>query len=96
MSKWYILNRDGEPLEEKELPERPAEAKPDEGDSFRPWFKDDEHLHIEDGRIEGIHAKGTLNEVQEVLQKCLEHERALLERFGGQNDVLLKEVIPYV
>ena len=89
---WYILNRDGTPQKEEELPERPEDSNPAEGESFRPWYKQEEHLHIENGEITGIHAEGDLETVQARLRLYLENESIILEKFGGDEDQLLPEV----
>ena len=91
MEQWYILNRAGEPTEEKDLPQRPEDSNPAEGEAFRPWYKQDEHLHIENGAIVGIHARGTLQAVQARLRGYLAQEAQLLGRFGGNEDVLLPD-----
>lgn len=55
MSTWFILDRNGDPLPADQLPQRPEDARSDSGDAFTPWYKEDEHLHVEDGKIQGIH-----------------------------------------
>jgi hypothetical protein len=89
--KWYILNRDGSPMSEHDLPARPADARDDGGDAFTPWRKQREHLHVEDGRISGIHAKGVLEAVRERLEALLEYEALLLKETGGHDDIVLEE-----
>ena len=88
MKTWHILNRDGSQQEAHELPTRPDDAKPDDGAPFRPWYKDDEHIHVENGAIVGLHAFGELNEVQDRLEHYLAHEAHLLHHFGGNDDIL--------
>lgn len=78
-------------MEEKDLPERPEDSNPTDGEAFRPWYKQDEHLHIEGGKIVGIHARGALESVQAKLSRYLENEAAILEKFGGEEDILLPE-----
>jgi hypothetical protein len=89
--RWHILDRDGNPTKEEELPERPEDSNPAEGEAFRPWYKQDEHLHIEGGKIVGIHARGTLEEVQSRLRAYVTQEARILEHFGGNEDVLLPD-----
>jgi len=91
IKQWHILNRDGTPTKEEELPERPEDSNPMEGEAFRPWYKQDEHLHIEGGKIVGIHVRGTLEEVQVRLRAYLDQEAKILEHFGGNEDVLLPD-----
>ncbi len=91
MEKWFILDREGNPMPDSELPERPSEAQPTEGDNFRPWFKQEEHIHIESGRIVGIHGSGTLESVQKRLEQYLVRENDLLQHFGGKEDILVSQ-----
>lgn len=91
MQNWFILDRAGEPMPDSQLPERPIDAQPSEGDDFRPWYKQEEHIHVENGRIDGIHGFGTLESVQERLRLYLEREEALLWYFGTSNDILMSE-----
>ncbi len=96
MEQWYILDRKGEPMKEEELSQRPEDSNPTEGEAFRPWYKQDEHLHIEHGVIAGIHARGSLKEVQARLHKYLNRESQIIEKFGGTEDVLLPSVDNFV
>jgi hypothetical protein len=89
MKKWYILNRYGSPMEEKELPRRPSEASPEDREPFRPWHKQDEHVHIEDGRIYGIHAYGELEELQNILKVIIQKEEEILNKFDNKGDIFL-------
>ncbi len=91
MQRWFIVDQEGNPMQESELPERPKEANPTQGDAFRPWFKQEEHLHIENGKIAGMHGFGTLESVQERLVYYRNHESSLLTRFVTQEDILLSE-----
>ncbi len=92
MEQWHILDRNGNPEKEEELPERPADSNPAEGQAFRPWYKQEEHLHIESNAIKGIHAHGMLQTVQERLHHYLSKEPQILAEFGGSEDVLLPTV----
>lgn len=92
MTRWFILDRDGTPLDPQGLPERPAGAQAAPDDAFTPWYKQDEHLHVENGAIQGIHARGeSLKNVRTKLDRYLEHEARLIEAFGGTEDILLPE-----
>ena len=91
-AKWCILHRDGSELLESELPERPEDAQAAGDQAFTPWYKPDEHLHVEDGKIQGIHARGTLEEVRARLSKYLLSEAAILQEFGGKEDIFLPRV----
>ena len=91
MNRWFILNREGLPMQGWELPDRPAEAHAADGDEFRPWFKTTGHLHVED-KIVGIHSPATsLESLQERLAMYLRHEHALLSHFGSAEDIELSE-----
>lgn len=90
-SSWFILDRAGAPMPQADLPERPADAKPTGGDEFTPWFKQEEHIHVEDGAITGMHAHGSLASVQERLAKYLRQEHTLLDHFGGNEDILVSQ-----
>ncbi len=96
MKKWYILDREGTAQEASELPVRPADAKPEEGEAFRPWYKEHEHVHVENGRIEGIHAYGELDDLQNKLKNLLSKEKGLLEKFGDKEDINLIEATEFV
>ena len=87
--EWYILDREGVAMLSDVLPERPDDARPSLGDEFRPWFKEDEHIHVEEGAITGIHGQGTLASLQARLVGYLEKESELLEHFGGKEDILI-------
>jgi hypothetical protein len=91
MEQWYILDRDGNPTKEEELPERPEDSNPTEGEAFRPWYKQDEHLHIENNLIAGIHARGTLESVRARLQGYVQKEPILIAKFAGSEDILLPD-----
>ncbi len=89
---WFILDRNGNPMPQEELPQRPEDAKPDAGDSYTPWYKEDEHLHVEDGKIQGIHTKAeSLETARERLNYFLTHEALLINAFGGQEDILIPD-----
>ncbi len=92
MERWWILSREGKPVEEGELPERPDDSNPADGEAFRPWYKQDEHLHIENGAIVGIHGRGTLAEVQQRLRRYLKNESELIQKFGKNEDILLPDL----
>lgn len=95
--QWYILNRDGSILDEVLLPERPADARPTKEDEiYTPWYKEDEHIHVENGIIEGIHARGTLEHVREALSLVLQKEKELLEKFGNEEDILLTDALSFL
>ena len=96
MKNWYILNRDGNQMEEEKLPSRPSDAKPENNQPFRPWYKLKEHVHVENGKIDGIHAEGTLENLQGLLKKILEKENEVLNKFGDKEDILLEEVKQYL
>jgi hypothetical protein len=96
MEQWYILDRAGQPMKDLELPSRPEDSNPTKGDAFRPWYKQDEHLHVEGGKIMGIHARGTLETVQSRLHTYLESEPQILEKFGGEEDLLLPKVSDFL
>lgn len=78
-------------MKEEELPERPEDSNPTMGEEFRPWYKQDEHLHIENGTIIGIHARGTLDSIRAKLRHYLRKESLILSKFSGTEDVLLPE-----
>jgi hypothetical protein len=101
MTTWYILDREGAPQNAATLEERPVDAQPtDEGAPFTPWYKHEAHLHIEEGRIQGIHAKGSLDEVRALLRHFLKNEAELLEKMADANsDISLSEanrLVPFV
>jgi len=73
------------------LPPRPSDARSNRGDPFVPWYKQSEHLHVKKGRIEGIHARGTLEEVRRKLLHYLRNEQLLMKATGGNNDILLSK-----
>lgn len=79
-------------MEEKELPGRPNEARPEDGEPFRPWHKQDEHIHIEDGKIDGIHAYGELEELQNILKIIVQKEEQILSKFDNKDDIFLEDV----
>ncbi len=94
--QWYILDRDGNVMEEASLPERPEDARPTQnGEVYTPWYKQDEHVHVEEGVIAGIHARGTLEDVRETLSSVLKNEKELLAKFGGKDDILLKDALTF-
>lgn len=61
--KWFILVLDAatgklRPLTESELEPRPADARPADGDPFRPWYEEKAHVHLDEfgfGDVEGVH-----------------------------------------
>jgi len=89
MEHWIIIDRDGKPLPQEELPARPEDARAAEGEAFRPWYKEDEHIHVEEGRITGMHGRGSLESVQTRLRAYLAREADLLGHFGGMDDILV-------
>ena len=91
--QWYILDRDGNPMNVTELPPRPDDARPvNAGGAFTPWYKPDEHLHVEGDRIAGIHAAGeSLEGVQAKLTRYLAQEARVIEICGSDKDILLSE-----
>ncbi len=89
---WFILDRAGLSLPAEQLPERPDDANADSGDFFTPWYKDDEHLHVENGTIQGIHTRAaTVEEARQQLLFFLGHEATLLEKCGGREDILIPQ-----
>ncbi|MEK7102966.1 MAG: VOC family protein [Patescibacteria group bacterium] len=96
-SGWIILERDGTPVKQEKLPKRPRDARvAEKGNLFTPWYKEDEHVHIENGSISGVHAKGTLKDVQQVLKRCLKYEKPLLKHFGKKEDIMLKDALKFI
>jgi len=96
-NQWYILNQDGTPQAASELPSRPSDAQPiDEGGEFTPWHKQHQHIHVEDGHIMGIHAKGDLKDLQATLADLVEHEDIVLRRFGNESDISLEAAVDYL
>lgn len=92
MSHWFILDRDGNPSEADQLPERPEDARLDSGDAFTPWYKEDEHIHVESGKIQGVHLKAeSLDEARNRLQHFLMKETLLISTFGGDEDILIPD-----
>ncbi len=64
IKQWHfvMLSEDGDPvfLAEEELPPRPQDAQPDNGDPFTPWYQKESHAHYdENGSFEGVHFFGT-------------------------------------
>ena len=85
-SRWFIIDREGLPTPVSKLPARPADAQDANGDEFRPWFKTTGHLHIEEGKIVGMHNPSlSLEALQASLKKYLRHESALMSRFGEED-----------
>ena len=91
---WMILNRDVEPMGSDELPQRPEDARDSNGDTFTPWFNPNAHLHIMTMEISGIHYQGTLEEAQELLNRCLAREAELFHEFGFHADIDIADVMP--
>ncbi len=96
MKRWYILNRDGSAQEVGELPERPSDARAEEGEAFRPWYKEHEHVHVERGKIQGMHAYGELEDLQTKLTSVLSREVEILKEFGGEEDIDLSQALGLV
>lgn len=95
--KWYILNRNGAPQKTADLPARPTDAQPvDEGGEFTPWYKQYQHVHVQNGKITGIHAKGNLKDLQTTLADLIEYEDIVLRHFGNNTDISLEAAIDYL
>jgi len=94
--RWYILFRDGTPMSESEVGERPSDAQPSNGDPFKPWYKNGEHLHIENQKISGIHAIGTLESVRGRLNRYLKEENRIIKKFGSVHDIFLPDLDQYL
>ncbi len=92
MAQWFILDREGRLLDVQALPTRPIDARPASEDLFTPWYKREEHLHVENGSIQGIHARGeNAEEVHGKLQGYLAYEVFLLRACGGAEDISLQK-----
>ena len=97
MSDWIILNRDGLKMDPATLPARPEDSRSMQGENpFTPWYKEDEHVHVEDGKIQGIHFNGSLEAAQNILHACLTREAELLQVFGGNEDILLIDALKFL
>ncbi|MFA7308727.1 MAG: hypothetical protein WC045_01500 [Patescibacteria group bacterium] len=97
MSSWIILERDGSVMDATTLPERPDDSRQmQSGNQFTPWYKEDEHVHVEDGKINGIHFNGPEEDARAILSLCIKHEKELLERFGGHEDILLIDALKFL
>lgn len=83
-------------MSESELPQRPDDARLAEGETFRPWYKEDDHIHVENGSILGIHAHGELSRIQEQLARMVAHEKELVGRFGGDQDIMLDDALGFL
>ena len=82
--RWWILDRDLVPIRREDLPPRPADAQDADGDPFTPWYETGPHLHRDpDGVVEGIHAFGTLEEVQDLFSWALKSPWITGERGSG-------------
>lgn len=91
---WYILDRSGVPMDVEELPRRPPDAQNSYGDPFTPWYNPNPHLHITDGKIVGVHCKGSLTDAQQLLRRCFLHEAELRRRLGFCGDTDIADVVP--
>lgn len=88
---WRIVDRSGFQLPTKLLPPRPHDAHPvNQGGPFTPWYREQNHLHIESGRIVSIHAFGTYAEVWSLLCNCLSNEAELLRNCNPDEDMNLQ------
>lgn len=104
---WWNLDRDGMPVHPDSQPERetPAPALED-GSPYVPTFYVDvgakivpgPHLHQLNGRIVGIHARGRLEGLRQVLARCVDHEVEIIERFGHLHffDIPLEPVLHWL
>ncbi len=90
---WFILGRDGHEMPKELLPLRPYDADPLEYASpFTPWHKEESHLHFANGQLDGIHAKGELNVLRQVLKQLVMCERILLDYLGPDpEEISIKE-----
>ncbi len=95
---WIILDKAGEPADTATFPDRPADAREMiDGNEYTPWHRLDEHIHIEHGKIDGIHARGDIKEVKKVLDYCLKLEKEIIREFGTNEDnILLVDVLKYL
>ncbi|MBA3678699.1 hypothetical protein H0W80_00650 [Candidatus Saccharibacteria bacterium] len=94
-SQWIILNRLGKVVDSTTFPKRPKDAnKLIENNPYTPWYKQDEHIHIANNHINGIHALGTEDEIKIVLDYCLAHEDLIINHFNSKEDnILLIDVL---
>jgi len=92
--QWLILDRNGNILPIKE--ERPRDAQPKyKNNPYTPWYRNYEHLHVEEKRIVGIHAKGSQKSLHKILNLCLKHEAELMKVYY-QYDPDLVDVLKYL
>lgn len=71
---WWAIDRLGLVDWAASKQERPSDALPAQGDPFTPWYETESHLHIEGGRIVGIHFKGSLWEGRGMLERLRRYE----------------------
>lgn len=88
---WWIINRSGRVDWAASKEERPVDARPSGGDPFAPWGKTEDHVHVEDGRICGLHFKGSLWDGRGVLEDILRYE-FLLTGLPLDEDVSLEKL----
>lgn len=95
---WIILDRDGNPIDTATLPERPADSREKEEDNeYTPWYRQEEHIHVENGKIDGIHARGNTTEVKKLLNYCLRNESKIIQHFGSREDnIILVDVLKFM
>lgn len=95
---WIILDRAGKPVDTATFSDRPADSNElEDGNEYTPWHRLEEHIHIEHGKIDGIHARGDAEEVKKVLDYCLDHETEIIEHFGVKEDnIVLVDVLKYL
>lgn len=95
---WIILDRAGEPADTATFPDRPADAREMiDGNEYTPWHRLEEHIHIEHGKIDGIHAMGDATEVKKILEYCLTREDEIIGEFGvSEDNIVLVDVLKYL
>lgn len=67
--RWWFLSKRGHPTHPKRFLDRPADARPADGDIYRPWNMAESHLHSKNGK-DGIHFFGTLSDARAELRKA--------------------------
>ena len=81
--RWWFLSRKGNPTHPKRFRSpkgepRPPDAVPEMGDIYRPWYKQESHLHGPKGK-EGIHFYGTLQQARKALKDAKRGKSFLLD-----------------
>ena len=96
-NNWTILDRAGKPKDHTLFPSRPSDSNSDESNPYTPWYRTQEHIHFENGEIEGIHANANLADAQKLLSYCLENEKLIMDKFDTfKEDVELYKVLKYL